>query len=147
MTGFFIRIDLKYRKFQTCNLKCFWNFHFILLTKLTMMDTSILINLSHNILILIRDSVVNNFLVMIYNPFLSLSLSHDIYIYIYISASLTYLLFPVDSSLSTLFQFLWRWKDKQTNLMFSIDLQLLAAKKLDYTWIGWIFSPLLGDQT
>ena len=71
-----------------------------------MMDTSILINLSHNILILIRDSVVNNFLVMIYNPFLSLSLSHDIYIYIYISASLTYLLFPVDSSLSTLFQFL-----------------------------------------
>ena len=130
MTGFFIRIDLKYRKFQTFDLKCFWNFHFLLLTKLIMMDTSILINLSHNILILICDSIVNNFLVMIYNPFLSPMI---------FSASLIYLLFPVDSSLSTLFQFLWRWKDKWINLMF--------AKKLDYTWFGWIFSPLLGDQT
>ena len=93
----------------------------ILLAKLIMIDTSILITLSHNILILIHDSIVNNFLFMIYNPFLSLSLSlsHDLCVCVY-CASL-YILSPVDSSLSTLYQFLWRWKDKQTNLMFLVD--------------------------
>ena len=77
----------------------------------------------------------------------SLFLSLMIYIYLYISASLIYLLFPVDSSLSTLFQFLWRWKDKQTNLMFLIDSSTSCSQELDYTWFSWIFSPLLGDQT
>ena len=80
----------------------------------------------------------------------SLFLSLMIYIYIYIiyiSDSLIYLLFPLDSSLSTLFQFLWRWKDKQTNLMFLIDSSTSCSQEIDYTWFSWIFSPLLGDQT
>ena len=69
----------------------------IWLAKLIMMDTSILITLSHNILILIHDSIVNNFLLMIYNPFLSLSLSlslsHDLCVCVCIYIVLPYISF------------------------------------------------------